>query len=404
MNSTFKKLAAVLSAAAIAVTMSGCGDNGYIMTVDGMPIRNGVYLSMQQTSFSNAQSRLDELDDDSDSSNSTDSNTLAVDVTERMIDGKTYSQWVKDNTLKGVKRFVGIQRLCKEFGIELSDDELSDVNKSVQDDWDYENYYLQFISSDFKIMGDYYESLGIGIDSMKEIEITNVLNEKLFLHYYGEGGEYAVSDEEINKYMTDNNAAYKLITLPYQDYNGDPLVSDEEKQEVKDRAKSYADSYNEGAKFIDILYEFDLKTAQDKARKEAEASYTEDNEDKLTKEEYVQKAIDAAAAEKGSSDDLYDEVISKDSTLLSEELVDYIFNAKADDTATVFEGTTSAYVVIRKSVLDLNDWRDQHLTDTIRELKNDDFNSMMDLLCQNYSVEQNDYLVDKKYSPEKMRK
>lgn len=404
MNSTFKKLAAVLSAAAIAVTMSGCSDNGYIMTVEGMPIRNGVYLSMQQTSFSNAQSRLDELDDDSDNSDSTDSNASTVDVTERMIDGKTYSQWVKDDTLKGVKMFVGIQKLCKEFGIELSDDELSDINKAVQEDWDYENYYLQFISSDFKIMGDYYESLGIGIDSMKEIEIANVLNEKLFLHYYGEGGEYAVSDEEINKYMTENNAAYKLITLPYQDYNGDPLVSDEEKQEVKDRAKSYADSYNDGAKFIDILYEFDLKTAQDKARKKAEESYTEDNEDNLTKEEYVQKAIDAATAEKGSSDDLYDEVISKDSNLLSEELVDYIFNAKADETATVFEGTTSAYVVIRKSVLDLDDWRDGNLTDTIREMKNDDFNSMMELLCQNYSVEQNDYLVDKKYSPEKMRK
>lgn len=404
MKATFKKFAAILAAAAIAVTMSGCSDNGYIMTVDGMQIRNGVYLSMQQTSFSNAQSKLKEADSDSEDPNNSGSpdTSSSTDDFERMIEGKTYSEWVKEDTRKLVMRFVGIQRKCEEFGIKLTDDELSKINSELQEDWNAENFYLQYINPDFKIMGDYYESLGVGIDSMREIDITNALNEKLFLHYYGEGGELAVSDNEIDKYMEENNAAYKLITIPYQDYMGDPLATDEEKQEIKDRAKEYADRYNNGEKFIDILYDFDLKKAQDKARKEAEESYKEDNEDKLTKEEYVQKAIDEATAERGTSDDNYDEVIKKDGGILSEELEEYIFNASADGKATVFEGITSAYVVVRKSVLDLDEWRDKNLTDTLREMKNEDFISMLDLMFQNYTVEQNDYLVDKKYSPEKM--
>ena len=86
MKATFKKFAAVLAAAAIAVTMSGCSDNGYIMTVEGMKIRNGVYLSMQQTSFSNAQSKLDEADSDSDDSDSSDT-SLDTDDFSKMIEG-----------------------------------------------------------------------------------------------------------------------------------------------------------------------------------------------------------------------------------------------------------------------------------------------------------------------------
>ena len=150
------------------------------------------------------------------------------------------------------------------------------------------------------------------------------------------------------------------------------------------------------------MYDFDLKTARDKARKEAEESFEEDNEDGLTKEEYVQKAIDEATAERGTDDSYYDEVIAKDGGILTEELEEYIFNAPVDGNATVFEGTTSAYVVIRNSVLDLEEWRELHLTNTLREMKNDEFTEMLDLLFQNYTVEKNDYLVDKKYSPEKM--
>lgn len=397
MNITFKKLAAVLAAASIAVTMSGCRDNGYIMTVDGMQIRNGVYLSMQQSSFGNARDKLDEAAESDNSDTSSDTDDLS-----KMIDGMTYSDWVKADTRKLVLRFVGIQRLCEQSGIALTDDELSEINSDIQTEWNSENYILQYINPNFKVMGDYYESLGIGMDSMREINIANELNDKLFLHYYGEDGEKAVPDDEIDKYMTEHNAAYNLITIPYQDYHGDPLVTDEEKQVLKDLAKQYADDFNNGAEFIDILYDFDLKTAQDKARKEAEESYKEDNEEGLTKEEYVQKAVDEATAEKGTDDAYYDEVIQKDGGVLSDELEDYIFNAPVDGKATVLEGTTSVYVVVRKSVLDLDGWREYNLSGTLKEMKNEEFISLLDELCQNYTVEQNDYLVDKKYSPEKM--
>lgn len=399
---TFKKIASVLAAAAIGASMSGCMDNGYIMTVDGMQIRNGVYLSLQQTSFSNAQDKLDEADESDDSSDSSDSSdtSSSVDVTEKMIDGKTYSDWVKEDTIKGVKRFVGTHRKCEEVGIALTDEELSAITKSINDDWESSNYYLQILG--LNSMGEYYESLGIGKDSLKEIDIVSALDDKLFMYYYGEGGAMAVPDDEIDTYIEENNAAYKLITLPYQDYNGDPVVTDEEKKEINDRAKDYADRYNDGESFVDILYAFDLKKAQDDARSEAEENYKEDNEEGLSKEEYVQKAIDEATAERGESDDNYDEVITKDSSYVTEALRDYIFSAEADGKATVFEGTTSAYVVIRKPVLDLEGWRDNNLSSVLRKMKNDDFNSFMDLACQNYDVEQNDYLVDKKYSPEKM--
>lgn len=397
MKITFKKIAAILSAAAVAFTMSGCVDNGYIMTVDGLNIRNGVYLSMQQTSISNAQSKVSENEDDTTSSDDT-----PTDISEIMVEGKTFSDWVKEDTIKGIKRFVGIMRQCEQYGIELSDDELTEINKTLQEDWNSSDYYLQILG--YGSMGEYYESIGIGMDSVREIDIASALNEKLFIHYFGEGGERAVPDEEIDKYMEENNATYKLITLSYLDYYGNPLMTDEEKQEIVDRANGYAERYNNGEQFIDILYDFDLQAARDKARKEAEESYTEDNEGGLTKEEYVQKAIDEATAEKGIADIYYDEVITRDTEYITEALREYIFSAPTDGKATVFEGVTSAYLVIRQPVLALDGWREMNLVDVLKAMKTEDFDSMMDLMSQNYSVEQNDYLVNKKYAPEKMMK
>ncbi len=426
MNTTFKKIAAFLSASAVVMTLSGCSDNGYIMTVDGMPIRTGVYISFQQTSMNNANDRLEELNnsdsDDPDNSDSSDSSESSensensssgseeTSIFDQTVDGKTFSDWVKDDTLKGVKRFVGVQRQCEQFGITLTDDEKSQVNKEVQENWDttsmnYGGYTFTVEQIyGFKTMGEYYTSQGIGIDSLKEIAMANKLNDKLFLHYYSEGGEKAVPDDELNKFIEENNAAYKLITLGYTDFRGDPLVTDEEKQEVVDRAKGYAERYNKGEKFVDILYDHDLLTAQNKARKEAEELYEETPQEGCTLEEYMDKKAKEATAEKGTSDDLYDEIIGKENSILSEELTEFIMNAPVDKKAAVYEGVTGVYLIIRSPMSDFPKWKEQNVESVLEELRGEEYDSMMDLMSQNYDVVQKDNLVNGKYSPEKLNK
>lgn len=408
----FAKIAAGVAAVVMAASLGGCMDNGTIMTVDGMKIRNGVYLSLMQSAIQTATERVEEMhveetesdtsdtSDTSSDASSTESSSEEADIFKETIDGMSFSDWVKQNTRKGVLRFVGTQRLCEEYGITLTDEEIADINSSVQASWDEEDVYLQYVYG-MPTLGDYYRAMGIEAESLKQIAIADELNSRLFDYFYGEGGEHEVPQEEIDKYIEENFAAYRLITVRKLDYKGDILFLDDELQELKDRAQEYADRLNDGEAYVDVLYDFDLLEAQNEAKAEAEESYTEDNADGLTKEEYIQQAIDEVTVDEGEDDDAYDEVISKSQSVLSDELTDYIFGLPADGKATVYEGSEAYYVVVKLDIMDIG-WVEANENEVLHEMREDDFDSLMDLMCQNYDVQQNDYLVNTKYSPEKM--
>lgn len=448
MKRTFKRIMAVIAAAAVAVSLSGCSDNGYIMTVDGMDIRNGVYLSLLQTSINTANSKVKEQEDDSGDENSDTSSTSSDtsdtssdtsdtssdtsdtssdtsdtsdtssdtsdtasaasttseaeedDIFDSVIDGKSYSDWIINDTRDAVKRFVGIQRECERLGITLTDEEKTEISDESKKQW--EDTTISYYGLGYANWGEYYESMGIGYDSFKELALVDKLNEKLFLHYYDKDGEWAVTDEEFSKKANEDYAGYNLITIRYLDYKGDILVTDEEKQEVKDRAKGYADRINNGDSLIDVMYDFNLLEAQNSAKAEAEKSYSEEKAEGLTKEEYIDKAVKEVSIDKADDASEFDEFISKENSVLTDELTDFIFSLEMDGKAHVLEGTSSAYVVVRKSVTDLENWEKYYRTDVLRDMKGDEFDSKMDLICQNLEVIQNDYLVNTKYSPKKV--
>ncbi len=423
MKRSFKRIMAVIAAAAVAVSLSGCADKGYIMTVDGIDIRNGVYISLLQTSITTASAKVQEQEnsdtsDTSDTSSTSDtSNTSdtsdtsdassetsdtaseAKDIFDSVIDGKSYSDWIIDDARDAVKRFVGIQRECERLGIALTDEEKTEITDGLKKQW--EDTQISFYL-DFANWGEYYESMGIGFESYKELALVDKLNEKLFLHYYDRDGEWAVSDEDFGKKANEDYAGYNLITLRYLDYKGDILVTDEEKQAVKDSAKKYAERINNGESLIDVMYDFDLITAQNEAKKKAEDEYSEEKAEGLTKEEYIDKAVKEATAEKADDAKEFDMFITKENSGIDEKLTDFIFGLPADNKAHVFEGETAAYVVVRKSVTELENWEKYYRTDILRDMKGDEFDSKMDIICQNFEVVQNDYLVNTKYSPKKI--
>lgn len=398
MKFNFKKIAAGALAVGLTMSLCGCGDNGYLMTVDGISIRNGVYLSFQQNALSSANSKYNE-ENSTDSTSSTES----VDIFEQTVEGKSVPEWIKEDTLNQVRRFVAVQQLCKRYEISLTDEEIANVNKEVQSLWDESNMYVQYLYG-ANSMGEYYESMGIGIESLKEIGRVNSLSDKLFLHYYDKDGTIPVTDEEFNTYVTENYAAIKMIMLSYKDYKGDALEKDEDKQAVKDKAKAYADRLNNGESFIDIKYEVDLEAARNSARASAEKVFSEDNEDKLTEEEYIKKAVDAATAEKAESLDAIDQFIPKENSPLDEKVTEYVWNVAADGKATVFEGESAAYVIVREDATIKETWLNENRTGLLKSIKSDDYDSALEIIYQNYDVDLDEYLVNSKYAPEKLNK
>lgn len=396
MRSVIKKAAAAALAVVLAATLCGC-DRGYIMTVEGMDIRNGVYLSLLRTAYSSAQDEVKKQNSDETSSDETSS----VPVTDEQIDGVSGSQWIKDEAMKAVRRFVAVQQKCDEFGLTLTEEELGEINSDINDMWDNENEYLKYAFG-YDTMGEYYESQGIGKESIKEINMVSKLQTKLLMYYYGKGGTLEVPESEIDEYLKENYAVVKALGFAYTDASGKKLESDEDKKAVKDEAQAYADRINKGEKPADIFYEYNLLYVERKVNAQAETEYSEDNAEGLTKEEWIKAQIEAAGVEKYDSEDELDNFISKESSGFDEDTTEYIFNAPSDGKATLFDTENGVYLIIKEDITQKTNWKEENNERVLVEIKGDEFQSMVDLFGQNYEVTADESLVNKKYGPEKL--
>lgn len=395
MKIIIKKVCAAVLAVILAATLTGC-DKGYLMTVDGMDIRNGIYLSFLSMAYSSAGDALAAEKTDEDSSITDEDKTP---ITEKTIQGVDGSTWIKSETLKAVRRFVAIQRTCEQLGIILTDEDIKEVNSKITSEWEEENVYLQYIYG-FSTMGEYYESQGIGQESMREILRVNKLQDKLFLYYFDKGGEFEVSDSEILDYLKENYATVKMQSFSYTDAEGKKLEKDEDKKAIKDEAQAYADRINNGEKPIDVFYEYNLKTAKESVKAKAEKEYKEDNEDGLTKDEWIEKEIEALGIKKAEKEEDLDRFLSKEGSSFDEKTTEYIFNAASDGKATVFEVENGVYIIIKSDITTKTSWIEDNHDNILNEIKGEDFRNMMDLFGQNYEVVADDSLVNKKYAPE----
>lgn len=397
MKLNYKKAAAAAAAIVMAASLCGCADSGYIMTVDGIQIRNGVYLSGELTAINSASTSITE-----ERTEYGDTSEVA-DIFKETVDGVDAVEWIKTETLNNVKRLIAIQRLCEQYGITLTDEQQTSVDEEINSLWNDENYYAYYIYGVYT-MGEYYESVGISKDSLKEIYTIEDLGTQLFLHYYDTDGLTPVSDEEFNDYIKENYAIVKAIKLEYTDYQGLTLKTDEEIQEVKELAQSYVDRINSGEDITEIKYEVDLKTAQDKAHLDAEEAYAELEDEELPDyDEYIQEAIDAVTVDKLESADDLDTVISLASSSFDEDVTEYIWNAADDGKATLYENDTASYIIVREDVTGKEEWKDTIRTTVLNALKSEEFEDILKETYADYVVEANDYLVNTKYAPDKIK-
>lgn len=403
MKTGLKKIAAAVLAVVLAASLCGC-DRGYLMKVDGEDIRNGVYLQLLESAYSMAEKAYEKQNaetSDTSGGDSSESGSESVPITDRNIDGKTGSQWIKDETLKAVRRFVAIQRKCDELGITLTEEELNDISVEVNKTWESENEYVKYLYG-LNTMGEYYESKGIAQESVKEINRVNELQNKLFLHFYQKGGEFEVKESEIDSYLKDTYCAIKYQSFSYTDASGKALESDADKKAVKDKAQGYADRINNGESPVDVFYEYTLSRVEESVKASAETEYKEDNADKLTKDEWIKKQIESANVTKADSPEDLDRFITKESTLFDEDTLARIFKASADGKAAVYETESSVYIIIKDDITKKTKWKEDNNEAFLTAIKSEEFTEMIDIFGQNYEVELDDYLVNKKYAPEKL--
>lgn len=396
---SFKKTAAAAMALACTASMCGCMDSGYIGTVDGIQIRNGVYLSCLLTAYNSGYTEVTET-----RSEAGDTSEVS-DLFAETIDGKDAKEWVKEEAFSQLRRYAAVRHLFEEMGLSLTDEDTKEVNDYVNSLWDTEDFYAQYIYGT-NTMGEYYDSIGIGKDSMKEIQTFGSMEEKIFHELYEGDAETAVSEEEFNTYIKENYANVKVLEVPYDNYEGLNLQDEAEIQAVKDKANGFAERLNSGESFIEIQYEMDLYNAQNEARVEAEdALETGTAETPEDVDAYIQEAVDAVTVEKKETIEELEQTLNKESDSSGYDmlLTEFIWNLPDDGKAYVYEDEYSSYVVVRDDITTKEAWKEENEHSVHHTLRDEEFEAYLDEAAAAYTVEFDDYLVNTKYAPDKIR-
>lgn len=320
-----KKITAVAAAAAVMSSMTACGENTtWGATIDGSDIPAGIFIYYLQSAYYSAQSKLNEENSaSSDAIASADGTTTTAAVFSSQIDGKDAKTWIYDEATKSMQEYAAIEAKFTELGLTITADEKDAAKVYCDQMWDY--------------AGEYYTKMGISEKSYTSLYLNSQKRDKVFKTIYSDGGEYAVSDDEIKTYLDENYAMINYIAMELKDGSGNLLKSDG-KAEMMSMAESYVERYKNGEDFDALNAEYtayydNLKAtaAEEAANAAADEAETETSTAEVT-------PSDAEAALEDNADEITDSAeTAEDATEAPTEDV-----AEADETADTAEETAEA--------------------------------------------------------------
>ena len=223
-----KRLLALALCGALCVGLAGCGKDQTVVSAGDYKASAAVYVLNQMNALSEVTAQ--------DGYDSTLEN-----VWDNQIDGQSMEDWVNDRALDLCFQYVATNKLFEDKGLSLTEDEQTAIDSSLESFPNYEELYT---------------NIGVAESSYEEYLIFNSRFQELFLDRYQEGGEEAVSDEEV-----------KLISLSYTestDSSSDTTSTDDNSPEaVQATAQGYLDRLQAGENMDDLIYEYRQSTASD---------------------------------------------------------------------------------------------------------------------------------------------
>jgi hypothetical protein len=331
--------------------MAGCTDTSYVLQSGDDKVNAGVYIYNMLSEMSYQMTMMYYNDG------------ITEDYFDQEIDGQSFSDYLSDYALTSTKEYFAIVKQFDSLGLELTSDELDEINENVTEAWD--SY------------GDFYESEGISKDSMKLAYKESQMRSDLFDYYYAEGGVEEVSNSDIVTYLNDNYVRYKSISIA-KSTNEDEDTAASEDEENKALRDEYLEKA-EGVSFDDfdtIIDEYNAyleevaaeeaaaeDTSSDDSSTDSETDSTADSETDSSTDSSADSEIviddsaisfDAAATEDSTTDDssvasddseASDDSTADDSTVEESdseaELITVSADGLTDDTEDTAEGDSS---------------------------------------------------------------
>lgn len=354
--SFLKKSTAFIAAAAMALSMSSCGkDTTWGAEIDGEQLRAGIMIYFQSSAVSEAMAYLPSTDASAAADGEAATTTESVSVLDITIEDKPARQWINDKAVQSMREFAAVEKKFAELGLTFENKEEDRLNIVVDQMWDY--------------FGEYYEKLGVSKQSYYDVGLNSEKKSAIFKYYYGKGGAKEVPDDEVVSYLTENNARVKYFTMPLKDGEGN-LLKSEGKAELKTMVEGYIDRLNaSSATFEEIQKEYNnyYDNLVKAATETAEGENTDTAEQPETEE-------DTAAAEPN-----YGTVISKDSTYLSEKLINAAFgetDTPSGDYILIEDDDREVYYLVQTmGLFDDPDYLENNRESVLHNLRDEEFSS-----------------------------
>ena len=353
-----KILSLILAGALILSTMlcfTACGENtATVATIDGQEISAGIYIYFLNMAYNDLYGNLTENTEvDSD-----------YDVYAQTYEDKSASDWIIDRAIEYCAEYVAVKNESDRLSVSLASDQKNYIENMASTYWDSYGY------------ADTFGKLGMSQASFKACLSASYLRNEIFQNVYGEGGEKAVSKDELTKFMTDN---YKRVKY----YGFSKSVSDSETDAnaklsaIKSNVSEMLDLINGGISFDVVIDDYEKETSSD-TETEAETETEVDPYEKET-------------------------MIYKDSVSPSEDFVKMVFEKTSADygKAFMFEDDANVYIV---QVLDVNervDYVEENSDSLLSNYKFEEFDNSISEIAKTLTVEKNNSAI-KRYEPKKI--
>ena len=410
-----KKITAALTAALLCTaSLTSCSDTSYVMTA-------GIYIYNELTEMSYQMTMMYYQ------------KGIKKDYFDQKVDGKAFDEYLSDYALTATKEYAAVVDKFNELGLTLSDEDIKSINDSISSTWDSQ--------------GEFYESEGISKESVKLALKGSKMREELFDHYYAEGGEEAVSDDEMVKYLDDNYLRYKSISFAKTKASTDSSSSatdssTDSADAANEEAKAKRDEFLEKAQgvsfddFDSIIDEYndyvaskkaaDSSSATDSDSSAADSSTASDDTSSVSDIDTSSTASDDTSSVSDSTaesstaasdtDSSTDSSSSAPDPYANEKMMNYgtmddsqkdTTNGKilkevsgmSTDVATAYEDDNAYYILIKGDIKgrDTEYAKDNH-EDLLKEMKSDEFQKKLTSWVEKLDIKVNNKAI-KRYTP-----
>lgn len=417
-----KKITAALTAALLCTaSLTACSDTSYVMTVGDSKINAGIYIYNELTEMSYQMTMMYYQ------------NGITKDYFNQKVDGKAFDEYLSDYALTATKEYAAVVDKFNELGLTLSDEDLKSINDSISSTWDSQ--------------GEFYESEGISKESVKLALKGSKMREELFDHYYAEGGEEAVSDDEMVKYLDDNYLRYKSISFAKTKASTDSSSSatdssTDSADAANEEAKAKRDEFLEKAQgvsfddFDSIIDEYndyvasknatDSSSATDSDSSASDSSTTSDDTSSVAESDTSSTASEDTSSVSDSTadsstaasdtDSSTDSSSSANDPYANEKMMNYgtmddsqkdTTNGKilkevsgmSTDVATAYEDDNAYYILIKGDIKDRDtEYAKDNHEDLLKEMKSDEFQEKLTSWVEKLDIKVNNKAI-KRYTP-----